>query len=48
MLEQTHLKASEIAGLIGFSDANYFFRKFKQTIGVSPTDYRNAYLSIES
>lgn len=41
-LADTHLKASEIAELCGFADANYFFRKFKQKIGLSPTEYRNA------
>jgi len=41
-LVQTSLKASEIASLCGFSDSNYFFRKFKQKIGLSPTEYRAA------
>jgi len=41
-LAQTSLKASEIASLCGFSDSNYFFRKFKQKIGMSPTEYRAA------
>ncbi|MFC4601423.1 response regulator [Cohnella hongkongensis] len=41
-LVQTSLKASEIASLCGFSDSNYFFRKFKQKVGLSPTEYRAA------
>ncbi|QTH42065.1 response regulator transcription factor [Cohnella sp. LGH] len=41
-LAGTSLKASEIASLCGFSDSNYFFRKFKQKIGMSPTEYRTA------
>ncbi|XID92204.1 response regulator [Paenibacillaceae bacterium WGS1546] len=41
-LTETRLKASDIAKNCGFSDANYFFRKFKQKIGLSPTEYRAA------
>jgi two-component system response regulator YesN len=40
MLAATTLKASEIATAVGFLDPNYFFRKFKQMHGISPSDYR--------
>lgn len=40
MLVSTALKASEIANAVGFLDPNYFFRKFKQVHGISPSDYR--------
>ncbi|MGG4036539.1 response regulator transcription factor [Paenibacillus cisolokensis] len=40
LLRETRLTASEIAARCGFADANYFFRKFKQKVGMSPTDYR--------
>ncbi|MFF2090686.1 response regulator [Paenibacillus sp. NPDC058174] len=40
MLTVTPLKASEIATAVGFLDPNYFFRKFKQVHGISPSDYR--------
>lgn len=43
LLETTHLNASEISERVGYADANYFSRKFKQTIGLSPTEYRNLY-----
>jgi len=41
-LAETRLKASEIATRCGFSDSNYFFRKFKMKVGLSPTEYRAA------
>ncbi|MBJ6360128.1 response regulator [Paenibacillus sp. GCM10012307] len=40
MLATTALKASEIATAVGFLDPNYFYRKFKQVRGISPSDYR--------
>ncbi|MFB9277622.1 response regulator transcription factor [Cohnella cellulosilytica] len=47
LLSDTTLKISDIATEVGFLDPNYFFRKFKQVHGVSPSDYRvavNGYL----
>lgn len=41
LLKDTHLKASEISRRVGFQDPNYFFRKFKQSVGLSPTEFRN-------
>ncbi|MBP1965341.1 helix-turn-helix transcriptional regulator [Paenibacillus aceris] len=41
LLASTLMKVSDIAGQIGFVDSNYFFRKFKQDTGLSPTEYRN-------
>jgi len=43
MLSSSSLKASDIAIQVGFLDPNYFFRKFKQLIGMSPSDYRLAH-----
>jgi two-component system response regulator YesN len=40
LLKESHLKTVEIAEKIGFLDPNYFYRKFKQAIGLSPTEYR--------
>jgi two-component system response regulator YesN len=42
LLKTTHLKGVDIAKMIGFSDPNYFYRKFKQIIGCSPTQYRQS------
>lgn len=40
LLTESHLKVSEIGKHVGFSDPNYFFRKFKQLTGHSPSEYR--------
>ena len=37
---------STIAYELGFEDANYFTRKFKQSFGVSPTQYRKQALNL--
>lgn len=34
-------QSQEIAEMVGFSDPFYFSRRFKQTCGMSPTEYRN-------
>ena len=37
---QSSLSITQVAQASGFSDANYFGRKFKARFGLSPTDYR--------
>jgi AraC-like DNA-binding protein len=39
-IEQSHLAITEIAYLLGFSDASNFTRAFRRWHGVSPRDYR--------
>ena len=41
LLEQQAARVSEIANQVGFTDAAYFTRIFKQAYGVSPRDYAN-------
>ncbi len=41
LLESSELNISEIAYHCGFSDPKYFSRCFKQSMGVSPTEYKN-------
>lgn len=40
LLECNDLNVSEVAYRCGFSDPKYFSRCFKQTVGVSPTEYK--------
>ena len=40
LLETSGLNVSEVAYRCGFADPKYFSRCFKQTIGVSPTEYK--------
>jgi YesN/AraC family two-component response regulator len=43
LLEQEDISVSEVALQVGFDDINYFSRKFKQIIGLTPTDYKREY-----
>lgn len=40
LLTETSLPCSVIASMVGFGDANYFSRVFKERIGSSPLQYR--------
>jgi AraC family L-rhamnose operon transcriptional activator RhaR len=40
LLLQSDLPVSEVGAQVGWSDANYFTRRFRAQIGVTPTDYR--------
>jgi YesN/AraC family two-component response regulator len=40
LLTDTSLPCSVIANMVGFDDANYFSRVFKNRIGISPLQYR--------
>ena len=40
LLEETTLPIQEITEIVGFTDANYFSRTFKETTGKSPRTYR--------
>lgn len=39
-LEREDMSIGEIANLVGFSDINYFSRKFKAITGMTPSEYR--------
>jgi len=39
-LEREDMSIGEIASLVGFSDINYFSRKFKALTGMTPSEYR--------
>lgn len=40
LLLQDNLKVYEIANLIGYSNVDYFHKKFKKYVGTSPAEYR--------
>jgi two-component system response regulator YesN len=40
LLEREDMSIGEIASLVGFSDINYFSRKFKAITGMTPREYR--------
>lgn len=43
ILEMEDLSISDVAGAVGFSDINYFSRKFKAIAGVTPSEYRKQF-----
>ena len=47
MLEETNLSISEIASSTGFSSASHFTRVFKNTVGQTPSAYRDSCALLE-
>lgn len=46
LLSQNQLKVYEIAELVGYSNADYFHKKFRKYVGESPAEYRKRELSL--
>ena len=42
LLQTTNKAAAEISGLCGFQDQSYFTRSFREQMGKTPAEYRNA------
>jgi AraC family L-rhamnose operon transcriptional activator RhaR/AraC family L-rhamnose operon regulatory protein RhaS len=40
MLRREPMRITEVSGVVGFSDSNYFSRQFHHIMGVSPREYR--------
>ncbi|WP_286314704.1 response regulator [Romboutsia ilealis] len=40
LLVNTSLKVSEIGELVGYYNKNYFYRKFKSIVGITPSEWR--------
>lgn len=40
LLIETSLKAAEIGELVGYANKNYFYRKFKDIVGITPSEWR--------
>ena len=47
MLADTALSISEIGEAVGFVSSAHFAHVFKKTVGVTPTEYRNAHAARE-
>lgn len=47
-LQNADLSITEVALLCGYSDSNYFSRKFKQETGKSPMEYRKYYQGLSN
>ena len=43
MLRDTNLSAADIAGRLGFCSQSYFTKRFTETKGVTPLEYRKQY-----
>lgn len=41
LLSKKGLKVYEICELVGYRNLNYFYKKFKRFVGISPSEYRN-------
>jgi YesN/AraC family two-component response regulator len=46
LLESTDLKVYEIANEVGYSEMDWFYKKFKSYTGVSANEYRKKMMSI--
>ena len=48
LLENTSMKVYEIAEKVGFKTLKYFYKNFKENMGVSPSEYRISILNTRS
>jgi AraC family L-rhamnose operon transcriptional activator RhaR len=47
LLRRTSLPVGEVGASVGWSDANYFARRFQDKFGISPSHYRARFLRVE-
>jgi two-component system, response regulator YesN len=45
LLKNSQLKIYEIATMIGYQDDKYFRKVFKKVEGITPNEYREAYMN---
>lgn len=45
LLKKPRIKLFEIARAVGYSDANYYAKAFKKQVGLTPSEYREKYIS---
>jgi AraC-like DNA-binding protein len=48
LLQNPYISVGEVAAQLGFDDANYFVRLFRQTHGLSPNRWRKAVAAAEN
>ena len=48
LLENTSMKVYEVAEKVGFKTLKYFYKNFKEYMGVSPSEYRISILNTRS
>ena len=44
-LKEAQMKLFEVAGKVGYSDANYYAKAFKKMVGMTPSEFREKYSS---
>ena len=48
LLENTDIPVTELADLLGFSDINHFYKRFRAYTGKSPTEFRDSFRQAKS
>ena len=48
LLENTDIPVTELADLLGFSDINQFYKRFRAYTGTSPTEFRDSFRQAKS
>lgn len=46
LLRETQLKIYEVGSLCGYHNPKYFMSIFKETVGITPSDYRDQYIGV--
>ncbi len=41
LLEHSHIKIKEISNAVGYGSSRYFIKKFRESVGMTPGNYRN-------
>ncbi len=47
LLRRTPLPVGEVGAAVGWLDANYFSRRFHDNFGISPSNYRARFMSVQ-
>jgi transcriptional regulator GlxA family with amidase domain len=47
LLRRTPLPVREVGAAVGWLDANYFSRRFHDNFGISPSNYRSRFMTLQ-